>query len=153
VPGTPNLGLHSLCQRVLARQVLKPRYLICHLVSYGTHSPIKYWHASYCAVIAFSWRLSVCLVGAGTSVPELPISFLEHAQYDRVLMHSKRMADLNWWCTQLAGAPLEPLLTTDYPRSGRPNIGQNQGDIVKVCTRLLLSQKQADEVRHAVTLM
>ncbi|KAL0031995.1 hypothetical protein WJX79_011002 [Trebouxia sp. C0005] len=70
--------------------------------------------------------------GAGTSIPELPISFLEHAQYDRVLMHSKRMADLNWWCTQLAGAPLDPLLTTDYPRSGRPNIGQNQGDIVKV---------------------
>lgn len=97
-------------------------------------------------MIACSWRLHVCLVGAGTSIPELPISFLEHAQYDRVLMHSKRMADLNWWCTQLAGAPLDPLLTTDYPRSGRPNIGQNQGDIVKVCTRpLLLSHQQADE--------
>jgi len=93
------------------------------------------------SMVAVSWQSSLCLIGAGTSIPGLPISFLEHAQYDRELMHSKRMADLNWWCTQLAGAPLEPLLTTDYPRSGRPNIGQNQGDIVKVRTSpLLVSQ-------------
>ena len=51
-------------------------------------------------------------------------------------MHSKRMADLSWWCTQLGGAPLQPLLQSDYPRSGRANIGQNPGDIVKVATRL-----------------
>ncbi len=68
-------------------------------------------------------------------------------------MHSKRMADLNWWCTQLAGAPLEPLLTTDYPRSGRPNIGQNQGDIVRVSTTpLLLSHEQAGEVNRSCML-
>lgn len=75
--------------------------------------------------------------GAKTIMSELPLSFLEHAQWDRVLMHSKRMADLDWWCNNLAGAPLDPLLKTDYPRSGRPNIGQNQGDIVKVSVHSL----------------
>ena len=49
-------------------------------------------------------------------------------------MQAKRLADLQWWCKQLAGAPLEPLLKTDYPRGPRVNMGQNQGDIVEVHT-------------------
>lgn len=68
-------------------------------------------------------------------MPQLPMSFLDHAQFDRHLMQAKRLEDLQWWCNQLAGASLEPLLKTDFPRSGRVNIGQNQGDIVRVSHR------------------
>lgn len=69
-------------------------------------------------------------------MPQLPMGFLEHAQSTRHLMHAKHMADMQWWCTRLAGASLEPLLKTDFPRGGRANMGQNQGDIVKVCACL-----------------
>lgn len=65
-------------------------------------------------------------------MPQLPMGFLEHAHSTRHLLHAKQMADLQWWCARLAGASLEPLLKTDFPRAGRANMGQNQGDIVKV---------------------
>ncbi|KAL3155304.1 hypothetical protein ABBQ32_013085 [Trebouxia sp. C0010 RCD-2024] len=65
-------------------------------------------------------------------MPQLPMGFLEHAHSARNLLHAKQMADLQWWCARLAGASLEPLLKTDFPRAGRANMGQNQGDIVKV---------------------
>ena len=65
-------------------------------------------------------------------MPQLPMGFLEHAHSTRHLLHAKQTADLQWWCARLAGASLEPLLETDYPRVGRANMGQNQGDIVKV---------------------
>lgn len=42
-------------------------------------------------------------------------------------MQANRLADLEWWCHQLQGASLAPLLPTDFPRSGSPNIGQNPG--------------------------
>ena len=67
-----------------------------------------------------------------TSRAAMPRCFLEHAKGDRTLMQAKRLADLKWWCDQLTGAALDPLLKTDYPRAGRINIGQNQGDILKV---------------------
>ena len=60
------------------------------------------------------------------------MSFLEHAQWQLTGMQAKRLADLEWWCHQLQGAPLQPLLTPDLPRSGKANIGQNPGGIVKV---------------------
>ncbi len=66
-------------------------------------------------------------------MPELPLGFLEHARWQHNGMQAKRLADLEWWCDQLQGASLKPLLDTDYPRSGKANIGQNPGGIVKVC--------------------
>ncbi len=65
-------------------------------------------------------------------MPELPMGFLEHAKGQHTGMQAKRLADLEWWCHQLHGAPLQPLLTPDLPRSGKANIGQNPGGIVKV---------------------
>ena len=65
-------------------------------------------------------------------MPELPLGFLEHAQWQHNGMHAKRLADLEWWNHQLQGAPLQPLLTTDIPRSGKANIGQNPGNTVQV---------------------
>ncbi len=69
---------------------------------------------------------------ADPHMPELPMGFLEHAQWQHTGMQAKRLADLDWWCHQLHGAPLQPLLTPDLPRSGKANIGQNPGGIVKV---------------------
>ena len=79
------------------------------------------------------WKcvLSV-VVGAEPHMPELPMGFLEHAQWQHNGMHAKRLADLEWWFHQLQGAPLQPLLTTDIPRSGKANIGQNPGNTVQV---------------------
>ena len=65
-------------------------------------------------------------------MPELQLGFLEHAQWQQNGMHAKRLADLEWWCHQLQGASLKPLLTTDFTRSGKANIGQNPGNIVEV---------------------
>ena len=70
---------------------------------------------------------------ADPQMPELPMGFLEHAKWQHTGMQAKRLADLDWWCHQLHGAPLQPLLTSDLPRSGKANIGQNPGGIVKVC--------------------
>ncbi len=70
---------------------------------------------------------------ADPNMPELPMGFLEHAKWQHTGMQAKRLADLDWWCHQLHGAPLQPLLTSDLPRSGKANIGQNPGGIVKVC--------------------
>ena len=66
-------------------------------------------------------------------MPQLPLGFLEHAQWQHTSMHAKRLADLEWWLEQLKGATPLPLLATDYARSGKANIGQNPGSIVKVC--------------------
>lgn len=65
-------------------------------------------------------------------LPDLLLNFLEHAKWDRLKMHRKHMSDLAWWRTNLQGASLVPLLTTDYPRSNRVNLGNNNGDVVKV---------------------
>lgn len=74
------------------------------------------------------------VVGAEPHMPELPLGFLEHAQWQHNGIHAKRLADLEWWFHQLQGAPLHPLLTTDIPRSGKANIGQNPGKVVQVGT-------------------
>ena len=64
-------------------------------------------------------------------MPELPTGFFEHAQWQRTGLQAKRLADLDWWGNQLQGAPLKPLLTSDYPRSGKANLNHNPGGIVK----------------------
>ena len=74
----------------------------------------------------------ITCAAAEPMLPELPMNFLEHAKWDRLNMHNKHMADLAWWRTNLQGAPLAPLLATDYPRSSRVNLGNNVGDVVKV---------------------
>ena len=83
------------------------------------------------------------LVGAEPHMPELPLGFLEHAQWQHNGMHAKRLADLEWWFHQLQGAPLHPLLTTDIPRSGKANIGQNPGKIVQVGTLVAVAPAAA----------
>lgn len=65
-------------------------------------------------------------------MPELPLGFFEHAKWQQIGPQNKRLAGLDWWCNHLKGASLKPLLATDFARSGRPNIGQNPGGIVKV---------------------
>lgn len=60
-------------------------------------------------------------------MPELAAGFLEHDVWQQNCMQANRLADLEWWCHQLQGASLAPLLPTDFPRSGSPNIGQNPG--------------------------
>ena len=67
------------------------------------------------------------------------MSFLEHAQSTRHLTHGKRVTDLQWWSSQLAGAPLDPLLHTDFPRAGKANLGHSPGDVVKVWSHLSIS--------------
>lgn len=83
-------------------------------------------------------------LGEDPQMPELPMSFLEHAQWQLTGMQAKRLADLEWWCHQLQGAPLQPLLTPDLPRSGKANIGQNPGGIVKVSLSVKLVQQLRD---------
>ena len=65
-------------------------------------------------------------------MPELPMGFMEHAQRQHSHMHAKQSGDLEWWCEKLQGASAEPLLATDYARSGRANVGHRPGDITAV---------------------
>ena len=81
------------------------------------------------------WYKAKETMGADPHMPELPMGFLERAQWQPTGMQAKRLVDLEWWCDQLHGAPLQPLLTSDLPRSGKANFGQNPGGIVKVGKR------------------
>ncbi len=89
-------------------------------------------------------------MSADPHMPELPMGFLEHAKWQHTGMQAKRLADLEWWCHQLHGAPLQPLLAPDLPRSGKANIGQNPGGIVKVGKR---QHANASNTFHQAGLM
>ncbi|KAL3130186.1 hypothetical protein ABBQ38_008489 [Trebouxia sp. C0009 RCD-2024] len=83
-------------------------------------------------------------LGEEPNMPELPLGFFEHAKWQQIGPQNKRLAGLDWWCNHLKGASLKPLLATDFARSGRPNIGQNPGGIVKVN----LPVKLVHQLRH-----
>ena len=65
-------------------------------------------------------------------MPQLSMGFMEHAHGQRTYTYAKQSADLEWWCKNLQGASVKPLLATDYARSGRANVGQNPGDVIAV---------------------